>query len=64
MEKIANKQKICEVLLEAAQKDKNIVALCSDSRGSLYSVRGEISRAVRRDGYRRAKFGEYRRGPG
>ena len=34
MEKTANKQKICEVLLEAAQKDKNIVALCSDSRGS------------------------------
>lgn len=34
MEKTANKQKICEVLLEAARKDKNIVALCSDSRGS------------------------------
>lgn len=32
--KIANKQMICEVLLNAAQTDKDIVALCSDSRGS------------------------------
>ena len=30
----ANKQMICEVLMEAAKSDKNIVALCSDSRGS------------------------------
>lgn len=30
----ANKQIICEVLMEAAETDKNIVALCSDSRGS------------------------------
>ena len=30
----ANKQMICEVLMEAARTDKNIVALCSDSRGS------------------------------
>lgn len=30
----ANKQMICEVLMEAAKTDKNIVALCSDSRGS------------------------------
>ena len=29
----ANKQMICEVLMEAAKTDKNIVALCSDSRG-------------------------------
>lgn len=34
MEKIANKQMICEVLMDAAKTDKNIVALCSDSRGS------------------------------
>lgn len=30
----ANKQMICEVLMEAAKTDKDIVALCSDSRGS------------------------------
>lgn len=34
MAKIANKQVICDVLVEAAKKDKDIVALCSDSRGS------------------------------
>ena len=34
MSKIANKQMICEVLMEAAKTDKDIVALCSDSRGS------------------------------
>ncbi len=34
MSKIANKQMICEVLMDAARTDKNIVALCSDSRGS------------------------------
>lgn len=34
MGKTANKQVICEVLMEAAREDKNIVALCSDSRGS------------------------------
>lgn len=34
MGKTANKQVICDVLLEAARKDKDIVALCSDSRGS------------------------------
>lgn len=32
--KIANKQMICEVLMERAKQDKDIVALCSDSRGS------------------------------
>lgn len=32
--KIANKQAICDVLLNAARKYKDIVALCSDSRGS------------------------------
>ena len=30
----ANKQMICEVLMEAAKEDQDIVALCSDSRGS------------------------------
>jgi len=34
MAKTANKQVICDVLLEAAKQDKDIVALCSDSRGS------------------------------
>lgn len=34
MANIANKQMICDVLMEAAQKDKDIVVLCSDSRGS------------------------------
>ena len=34
MSKIASKQMICEVLMEAAKTDKDIVALCSDSRGS------------------------------
>lgn len=34
MAKIANKQVICDVLIEAAKEDKDIVALCSDSRGS------------------------------
>ena len=34
MGKIANKQVICEVLMEPAKTDQDIVALCSDSRGS------------------------------
>lgn len=34
MGKIANKQMICETLMEAAKTDKDIVSLCSDSRGS------------------------------
>lgn len=34
MNKTANKKVICEVLMEAARTDRNIVALCSDSRGS------------------------------
>ncbi len=34
MAKTANKQMICEVLMVAAKTDKDIVALCSDSRGS------------------------------
>ncbi len=34
MNKIANRQVICDVLVEAAKEDKEIVTLCSDSRGS------------------------------
>lgn len=34
MSKTANKQVICDVLLEKANTDKDVVALCSDSRGS------------------------------
>ena len=34
MNKIPNRQAICEVLMEQAATDKDIVVLCSDSRGS------------------------------
>ena len=34
MNKIPNRAVMCEVLKEAAAKDKDVVALCSDSRGS------------------------------
>lgn len=34
MNKIPNRQAICEVLMEKARTDRNIVVLCSDSRGS------------------------------
>lgn len=34
MNKIPNRQAICETLMAHAKNDKNIVALCSDSRGS------------------------------
>lgn len=34
MNKIPNRQAICEVLMEKAANDRNIVVLCSDSRGS------------------------------
>ncbi len=34
MNKIANKQVICDVLMAHAREDKDIVVLCSDSRGS------------------------------
>ena len=34
MNKITNRQIICEVLSEHARKDRDIVVLCSDSRGS------------------------------
>ncbi len=32
--KIANRAVMCEVLKEAASKDRNVIVLCSDSRGS------------------------------
>ena len=34
MNKIPNRQAICDVLMEQAATDRNIVVLCSDSRGS------------------------------
>lgn len=34
MNKIPNRQAICEVLLEKAKTDRDIIVLCSDSRGS------------------------------
>ena len=34
MNKIPNRQATCEVLMEQAKEDKDIVVLCSDSRGS------------------------------
>lgn len=34
MNKIPNRKAICDVLLEEAKQDKDIVVLCSDSRGS------------------------------
>ena len=34
MNKITNRQAICETLMEAAKSDQDIVVLCSDSRGS------------------------------
>lgn len=34
MNKIPNRQVICETLMERAKNDRDIVALCSDSRGS------------------------------
>ena len=34
MNKIPNRQAICEVLMEHAKEDKDVLVLCSDSRGS------------------------------
>ena len=34
MNKITNRQAICDVLLEKAKSDKDIIVVCSDSRGS------------------------------
>lgn len=34
MNKITNRQAICDALLKAAETDKDIIVLCSDSRGS------------------------------
>jgi len=36
MNKIPNRQIICDVLMEKAKTDKDIVVLCSDSRGSAF----------------------------
>ena len=32
--KIPNRQAICDTLMEAAATDRDVIALCSDSRGS------------------------------
>ena len=34
MNKITNRQVICDTLLKAAEQDRDIVVVCSDSRGS------------------------------
>ena len=34
MNRIANRAVMCEVLKEAAEKDRDVTVLCSDSRGS------------------------------
>lgn len=34
MNKVPNRQVICDVLMEAAEKDRDVTVLCSDSRGS------------------------------
>ncbi len=36
MNKIPNRQAICNVLMEKAKEDKDIMVLCSDSRGSAF----------------------------
>ena len=36
MNKIPNRKAICDVLMKEAEKDRNIVVLCSDSRGSAF----------------------------
>ncbi len=43
MNKISNRQVICDVLLEKAYTDKDIVVLCSDSRGSASMTNFAIS---------------------
>lgn len=35
MNKIPNRQAICDVLMEKAKEDKDIVVLCSDCRAAL-----------------------------
>ena len=59
MGKTANKQMICEVLMEAAKEDHDIVALCSDSRGIFYTVCRHLSGAVCRNRNRRAESGKH-----
>ena len=38
MNKIPNRQAICDVLVEQAKTDEDVVVLCSDSRGSASMV--------------------------
>lgn len=38
MNKIPNRQAICEVLMDKAKDDKDIMVLCSDSRGGSASM--------------------------
>ena len=59
MGKIANKQVICEVLMEAAKTDQDIVALCSDSRGSasFAPFASEYPEQFVADGHRGAESG-------
>ena len=42
MNKIPNRQAICEVLMDKAKEDKDIMVLCSDSRGSASMTPFEI----------------------
>ncbi len=61
MNKIPNRQAICQVLMDEAQKDRDIVVLCSDSRGSAslaLSFCAGLSGAVCGDGYRGAGSGQ------
>ena len=61
MAKIANKQVICDVLMREAEKDKDIVALCSDSRGSafFFKICRYLSGTVYRNRNSRTESGEY-----
>ena len=39
MNQIPNRQAVCEVLIDKAKDDKDIIVLCSDSRGSASMTR-------------------------
>lgn len=59
MNKIPNRQAICEVLMKHAETDKDIVVLCSDSRKCFPdTVCKCVSGAVCGDGYRGAGSGQ------
>ena len=62
MGKIANKQVICEVLMEAAKTDQALQRL--KRKRILCAICQRISRAVRRDGHRGAESGKHLRWPG